>query len=157
MPSSWGLGGNAGTSAAANFIGTTDPNDLVTKTNNVERLRVTSTGSIGIGTSSPGAGFDINAGNVKLGAGSTPFSIVKYGGLSGSLLLSIGNNAGTLSIPGAQAGDIVVVTLNSHNATPGSISLNNAYISGSNTLSYNINSSLGLLVTLNFSYILMRP
>ncbi|MBI3520465.1 MAG: hypothetical protein HY062_14095 [Bacteroidetes bacterium] len=157
LPASWNLSGNAGTSAATNFIGTTDANDFVVKTAGSERLRVTSTGSIGIGTTSPGANFDINSGNVKLGAGSTPFSIIKYGTLSGSFLLSLGNNAGTFSIPGAQVGDVVVVTLNSHNASSGSISLNNAYISSANTLSYNVNTSLGLVVTLNFSYILMRP
>lgn len=157
LPASWNLTGNAGTSASINFIGTTDANDFVVKTANAERLRVTSTGSVGIGTTTPSADFDINTGNVKLGAGSTPFSFIKYGSLSTTFLLSIGNNANTLSIPGAQVGDIVVVTLNNHNAAAGSISLNNAYISAANTLSYNINTSVGLIVTLNFSYVLIRP
>lgn len=45
----WSLTGNSGTSAATNFIGTTDAVDFVTKTNNLERMRVTSGGFVGIG------------------------------------------------------------------------------------------------------------
>ena len=37
---SWLLTGNAGTSSATNYVGTTDLQDLVMKTNNTERLRV---------------------------------------------------------------------------------------------------------------------
>ncbi|MBL6662826.1 MAG: hypothetical protein ISP71_01875, partial [Flavobacteriales bacterium] len=36
---SWELGGNAGTTAGTNFVGTTDAQDLVFKTNNVEAAR----------------------------------------------------------------------------------------------------------------------
>lgn len=52
MPSSggWSLLGNAGTSAATNFLGTTDAIDMVIRTNNVERMRVSSAGNFGIGT-----------------------------------------------------------------------------------------------------------
>jgi hypothetical protein len=49
----WNLAGNLGTNPAINFLGTTDANDLVIKTNNVERMRITSAGKIGIGTSAP--------------------------------------------------------------------------------------------------------
>lgn len=47
----WHLTGNAGTNASTNFIGTTDAVAFVTKTNNTERMRVTSAGTVGIGTS----------------------------------------------------------------------------------------------------------
>lgn len=52
LPSSggWNLTGNAGTSAATNFLGTTDAIDLVIRTNNTERMRVSSAGNFGIGT-----------------------------------------------------------------------------------------------------------
>jgi len=45
----WSLRGNAGTSTANNFIGTTDNVDLRIRTNNTERIRVESGGDVGIG------------------------------------------------------------------------------------------------------------
>ena len=45
----WGLLGTAGTVAGTNFIGTTDANDLVFKTNNTEKMRVGTSGNVGIG------------------------------------------------------------------------------------------------------------
>lgn len=58
----WSLTGNTGTVATTNFIGTTDAVDFVTRTNNTEKLRVTSAGRVGIGTSSPVAKLDIASG-----------------------------------------------------------------------------------------------
>jgi hypothetical protein len=49
----WGTTGNGSTSATTNFIGTTDANAFVTRTNNVERMRVSATGDVGIGTNNP--------------------------------------------------------------------------------------------------------
>jgi hypothetical protein len=60
--SDWALLGNAGTVVATNFLGTTDAIDFVTRTNNLERLRIKSTGEIGIGTSAPAAKLDVAAG-----------------------------------------------------------------------------------------------
>ena len=42
----WGLTGNTGTNPATNYLGTTDNSALVLKTNNVERVRLGSDGSI---------------------------------------------------------------------------------------------------------------
>eukprot|EP01136_Pigoraptor_vietnamica_P036363 Opistho-1_new@102836 len=42
----WSLLGNAGTTAGTNFLGTTDSQDLIFKTNNLERLRITQTGRL---------------------------------------------------------------------------------------------------------------
>jgi len=42
----WLLSGNAGTSYAINFLGTTDAQPLVIKTNNLERVRITTKGQI---------------------------------------------------------------------------------------------------------------
>lgn len=50
---SWVIHGNSGTDASINFIGTTDNVDFVTRTNNIERLRVKNDGNIGIGTNNP--------------------------------------------------------------------------------------------------------
>lgn len=46
----WHLTGNTGTSAATNFIGTTDNVDFVTKTNNIQRTSITSDGRMKIGS-----------------------------------------------------------------------------------------------------------
>lgn len=50
---SWNLTGNANTDPSIDFIGTTDIQDLVIKTNNTEAIRVDANGNVGIGTSTP--------------------------------------------------------------------------------------------------------
>jgi len=51
--SGWALNGNAGTDSASNFIGTTDVQALVMKTNSSERMRINRNGNVGVGTASP--------------------------------------------------------------------------------------------------------
>ena len=46
----WSLAGNAGTTPATNFLGTTDSQPLVFRTANTERMRLDATGRLGIGT-----------------------------------------------------------------------------------------------------------
>lgn len=55
VPLAWNLNGNAGTNPNTNFLGTTDNQPLVIRTNNAEALRVTAAGAVGIGTSTPTA------------------------------------------------------------------------------------------------------
>jgi hypothetical protein len=56
----WGLTGNSGTSAGTNFIGTTDAQSLVFKTNGVENMRILNTnGNVGIGTIAPTAQLNL--------------------------------------------------------------------------------------------------
>jgi hypothetical protein len=63
----WSINGNSGTTAGTNFLGTTDNVSLVFKTNNSERMRIVSDGSVGIatGTFTPTTRFQIGAFNVS--------------------------------------------------------------------------------------------
>lgn len=59
--SGWELTGNAGTNPATNFIGTTDNQPLVFRTNNIDRGRIFTSGNIGINTTTDsGASLRIN-------------------------------------------------------------------------------------------------
>ena len=55
----WSLNGNAGTSAPTNFLGTTDNQAFVLKTNNTEAMRITNAGYVGIGTTTPVHMFNV--------------------------------------------------------------------------------------------------
>ncbi len=63
---SWSLHGNAGTTPASMFLGTTDAQPLRFLSNNTERLRITSSGLLGIGTTNPTQRVHISGGNVYL-------------------------------------------------------------------------------------------
>src|SRR6185503_10377486 len=58
--SGWSLTGNAGTSPATNFVGTTDAQPLVLRANNTEMMRLLTNGNIGIGTSTPSTKLHVN-------------------------------------------------------------------------------------------------
>jgi hypothetical protein len=59
----WDLTGNAGTNPANNFVGTTDKQPLVIKTNGVEALRIDTGQNVGIGTTAPGARLTVDVAN----------------------------------------------------------------------------------------------
>ncbi|MEO8149106.1 MAG: hypothetical protein ABI723_15785 [Bacteroidia bacterium] len=64
----WLLTGNLGTSPAVNYLGTTDAQHFVIKTNSIEAIRVLSTNqNVGIGQALPASKFAVN-GNVSIGA-----------------------------------------------------------------------------------------
>jgi hypothetical protein len=56
----WSLLGNPATNPALNFVGTSDAQPLVVRTNNVERMRVTANGLVGIGTLAPQTPLHVN-------------------------------------------------------------------------------------------------
>jgi hypothetical protein len=72
----WLLTGNSGTNPAVNFLGTTDAQPLVIRTNDLERVRITAAGDVGIGTSTPAATLDVVgtaqvSGNTSIGGSLT--------------------------------------------------------------------------------------
>ena len=64
----WLITGNSGTTAGTNFLGTTDNQPLVFKTNNSENIRILTSGNVGIGTPTPGAKLEV-AGQIKITGG----------------------------------------------------------------------------------------
>ena len=52
----WSLLGNTAINPVLNFLGTTDAQPLIFKTNSIERIRIDNSGNLGIGTSSPASG-----------------------------------------------------------------------------------------------------
>lgn len=59
----WSLTGNAGTINGTNFLGTTDGVDLAVYTNNSEKMRVMTTGEVGIANASPQGLLDLGTNN----------------------------------------------------------------------------------------------
>ncbi|HLP20657.1 MAG TPA: tail fiber domain-containing protein, partial [Chitinophagales bacterium] len=83
----WGLTGNSGTAPGTNFIGTTDAVDWIIKTNNTERMSITSAGYVGIGTLNPTQAMLVVNGSQSL---NTSFGYLNSGGNTGT---SSGTNA----------------------------------------------------------------
>ncbi len=80
----WALLGNAGTAASTNFIGTTDAVDLVIRTTNTERMRVLSSGNVGIGTNAPVYRLDLAQGTFGFGDGNVRTEARNDAGLQGN-------------------------------------------------------------------------
>jgi hypothetical protein len=95
--STWNAKGNAGTNPTSNFIGTTDSQGFVVRTNNTERMRFLSGGNVGVGTTSPDTKFHVE-GDENNGT-TAAFKVTTTGG--GASMLFDGNE-----IDGASNGPI---------------------------------------------------
>ncbi len=95
----WSLTGNAGTNPTVNFIGTTDSNNLVFKTNNIEWMRITPTGRFVLkNTDTGGYGSGKNlffgGGNDNAGGTNTAFGIATLTNIaSGNWNVAVGSNS----------------------------------------------------------------
>ncbi len=66
LGSPWSTRGNVGTDAALDFVGTSDDEALVFRTDNLERMRLTAYGKFGVRTPTPASQMDVR-GNVTIG------------------------------------------------------------------------------------------
>jgi len=93
-PNDWTINGNGGTDDAINFIGTTDEQDLVFRTNDIEVGRFTTSGDFEL----PSTGrVTIDGGNALSAPGSQNIAVGKFAGYSvstGTYNLFAGTNAG---------------------------------------------------------------
>ena len=89
----WSLTGNSGTTPATNFVGTTDAQDLVFRANNVEKMRITSTGNVVVNNNTP--------------IGTDQFSSYAYTNYTGISAYSMGTSglAGFLFVNSTSTGD----------------------------------------------------
>jgi hypothetical protein len=95
----WGVSGNAGTTSS-NFIGTTDSQDLIFKANNSEKMRIKTTGNIGVGTSVPAASLDVTGpvifrNNLRLYGATTGYVGLQASGSSNNVTWSLPSADGT--------------------------------------------------------------
>lgn len=64
----WSLLGNSGTNSTVNFIGTTDAQDLLFRTNDTERMRIAATGNVGVNHNSfNNVGLTLDTGSNDIG------------------------------------------------------------------------------------------
>ena len=136
----WHITGNAGTNATTNFVGTTDNQGLSLRTNNTIRMRVTSTGNIGIGTTAPVQKLDVN-GNINLGKG---FSLY----MEGLRALRVDPSTANIFL-GVSAG--AFNTIGSYNTATGSQALL-ANQTGSYNTAYGSNALLQSSASENIAY-----
>lgn len=81
----WGLSGNTGINGATNYLGTTDNQPLVIKTFGAERMRIASSGLVGIGENDPG--------NMLHVTGTTTGQGITIENTAGAATLRMSNNA----------------------------------------------------------------
>lgn len=85
----WNLTGNVSTTPGTNFIGTTDAQRLVIKTDNTEQVTVLTNGNLGIGTASPAEKLHVIGNGIVSGYLSSP------GSGSGTEKYGAGSSVGT--------------------------------------------------------------
>ncbi|WP_027001622.1 hypothetical protein [Hugenholtzia roseola] len=167
----WLLTGNAGTTPATNFLGTTDAQNLIFRTNNVQRIITTATGQVAVNLLTPApsdlfsAGEVSGAGNASVGGYASASAFGVYGqnaGGDGTGLVGLSDNVAGLGVLGANlvngigvqgqaTGDGVgVLGFNDDDAGNGVYALNIAtrgtglLAVGQNSIGYTLNNGSGL-------------
>lgn len=93
---SWQTGGNSGTTAGTHFLGTTDANDFVLKSNNIERLRTRASGQVLINNSTAKSNQDaLEVFGTGVAGATSNFNFPINGYSSGAYAGVYGENTGT--------------------------------------------------------------
>jgi hypothetical protein len=96
----WQTSGNKHIDSSEHFLGTTDEADLVIKTNNTEKVRVTTEGDVGIGTISPTGTLHVEGGEAATDTDGKDITLDAQdggpdGGAGGNIILLPGVGGGT--------------------------------------------------------------
>jgi hypothetical protein len=114
---SWLLTGNAGTSPGTNFLGTTDAQRLVFKTNGVEHMTILSNGNVGIGTSTPALPLQITSNLtdqfLRLNGNSPSLQLIDSPGIFNRLGKLAFASSSNVFVSGSVAGDMILQNLDS--------------------------------------------
>jgi hypothetical protein len=116
LSTNWKLLGTSGTAPATNYVGTADAQDFVIRTNATERMRVTSGGNVGIGTTTPAhkvasifpSTTDETAAGYGEASGATANQAVGVWGIANTS----SSNTGTISALGTGNGNTTAGTTN---------------------------------------------
>lgn len=96
----WALSGNSGTTAATNFIGTSDAVDFITRTSNLERMRINSAGQVLVNSATPfpiSTFYSLATGNndaIDANAAGTGSAIYGQNTGTGDAVVGVTNNSG---------------------------------------------------------------
>ena len=158
----WSLTGNAGTNSAINYLGTSDANDLVLRTNAVDRVHINVNGNVGINEVTPDSKLDIVNNNatgssVEITHGSTNTSssiFAKNSGVNRALhAQNLASNSNVhvarfLQMGNGASADGVLIEMNSTtpSSTSGLIIDQNGQGFGEYVLMPNTNASAGIVV-----------
>ena len=130
----WLLEGNAGIDPANNFIGTTDAQPLVFKTNSTEAMQISATGNITMTKNVQTDGKLTTVGGLFVGPNSTGIASIITNAVAMDCPGLAGQSSATVT---ATFSDVTVnstVFISPQNALPGSVLIAHARISAANTL-----------------------
>jgi hypothetical protein len=85
----WSITGNAGTTPLNNYIGTSDNQAFAVRTNNIEAMRVTAAGNVGVGEVIPVSKLHVSNGDFRIGE-INPINVGVYPGFGRRIYFSGG-------------------------------------------------------------------
>lgn len=145
----WSIQGNSGTDSNNHYLGSSDNRPLILRTNNQNRVKITSTGLVGIGTTSPTklltVNGDILVNGITIGRGSgqrtTNIAIGADAlgtGNTGFYNLAIGNSALASNTSGTRNMAIGYNSLSAMTIGAGNLAIGDNALFNATTSSYNI-------------------